>query len=63
MIMYSQDKQTNELLREYFPRQQDINQWNDDDIQRGDKLILCPRKSLGWNTPYEVYFKKSSHLV
>ena len=54
MIMYSQDKQTNELLREYFPRQQDINQWNDDDIQRGDKLILCPRKSLGWNTPYEV---------
>ena len=58
------NENTNGLLREYFPKQQDINQWNDDDIQSVvDKLNLRPRKCLGWKTPYEVYFKKSLHLV
>nr|AWH59893.1 hypothetical protein [Escherichia coli]AWH59896.1 hypothetical protein [Escherichia coli]AWH59939.1 hypothetical protein [Escherichia coli] len=28
-----------------------------------NKLNLRPRKCLGWKTPYEVYFKKSLHLV
>lgn len=58
------NENTNGLLREYFPKQQDINQWNDDDIQSVvDKLNLRPRKCLGWKTPYEVYFKKSLYLV
>ncbi|WP_257812002.1 IS30 family transposase [Aggregatibacter actinomycetemcomitans] len=58
------NENTNGLLREYFPNQQDINQWNDDYIQSVvDKLNLRPRKCLGWKTPYEVYFKKSLHLA
>lgn len=58
------NENTNGLLREYFPKQQDINQWNDEYIQSVvDKLNLRPRKCLGWKTPYEVYFKKSLHLV
>ena len=58
------NENTNGLLREYFPKQQDINQWDDDYIQSVvDKLNLRPRKCLGWKTPYEVYFKKILHLV
>lgn len=58
------NENTNGLLREYFPNQQDINQWNDDYIQSVvDKLNLRPRKCLGRKTPYEVYFKKLLHLV
>lgn len=58
------NENTNGLLREYFPKQQDMEQWNDDYIQQVvDKLNLRPRKCLGWKTPYEVYFKKSLHLV
>ncbi|WP_311237107.1 patatin-like phospholipase family protein [Escherichia coli] len=40
------------------------NQWSEVDIQQViNKLNLRPRKCLGWKTPYEVYFKKSLHLV
>nr|WP_181711158.1 hypothetical protein [Escherichia coli] len=38
--------------------------WSEVDIQQViNKLNLRPRKCLGWKTPYEVYFKKSLHLV
>ena len=58
------NENTNGLLREFFPKQQDINRWSDDYIQSVvDKLNLRPRKCLGWKTPYEVYFKKLLHLV
>ncbi|HBB5040784.1 TPA: IS30 family transposase, partial [Escherichia coli] len=58
------NENTNGLLREYFPKHQDINQWSEVDIQQViNKLNLRPRKCLGWKTPYEVYFKKSLHLV
>ncbi|HGF6270412.1 TPA: IS30-like element ISApl1 family transposase, partial [Escherichia coli] len=54
------NENTNGLLREYFPKHQDINQWSEVDIQQViNKLNLRPRKCLGWKTPYEVYFKKS----
>ncbi len=52
------NENTNGLLREYFPKHQDINQWSEVDIQQViNKLNLRPRKCLGWKTPYEVYFK------
>ncbi|HDX1004366.1 IS30-like element ISApl1 family transposase [Glaesserella parasuis] len=58
------NENTNGLLREYFPKHQDINQWSEVDIQQViNKLNLRPRKCLGWKTPYEVYFKKTLHLV
>lgn len=58
------NENTNGLLREYFPKQQSIEQWSNDYIRAVvDKLNLRPRKCLGWKTAYEVYFKKSLHLV
>ncbi|XHN44796.1 Transposase [Lonepinella sp. MS14436] len=58
------NENTNGLLREYFPKQQDFNLWSDDEIQAGvDKLNYRPRKCLSWRTPYEIYFDKVLHLV
>lgn len=43
------NENTNGLLREYFPKHQDINQWSEVDIQQViNKLNLRPRKCLGW---------------
>lgn len=58
------NENTNGLLREYFPKQQDIGQWDDDYIQSiADRLNRRPRKCLGWKSAYEVHFKKSLRLV
>lgn len=58
------NENTNGLLREYFPKQADIGQWDDDYIQSVvDKLNLRPRKCLGWKTAFECYFKKPLQLV
>ncbi len=52
------NENTNGLLREYFPKHQDINQWSEVDIQQViNKLNLRPRKCLGWKTPYEFTSK------
>ena len=58
------NENTNGLLREYFPKHQDIAQYLDDYIE---KAVLAlnnrPRKCLQWRTPYEVHFDKALHLV
>ncbi len=58
------NENTNGLLREYFPKHQDLNQWCDDDINnKVAELNKRPRKCLNWLTPYEVYFGKMLQLV
>ncbi|EFO1661591.1 IS30 family transposase [Escherichia coli] len=58
------NENTNGLLREYFPKQQDINQWDEQYIQtKVARLNLRPRKCLDWRTPYEVYYQKVLQLV
>lgn len=58
------NENTNGLLREYFPKQQDINQWDEQYIQtKVARLNLRPRKCLNWRTPYEVYYQKVLQLV
>ncbi|EHK90104.1 IS30 family transposase [Aggregatibacter actinomycetemcomitans] len=58
------NENTNGLLREYFPKQADIGQWDDNYIRLVvDKLNLRPRKCLGRETAFECYFGKSLHLV
>ena len=58
------NENTNGLLREYFPKQQDIGQWDNQYIQtKVAKLNLRPRKCLDWRTPYEVYYQKVLQLV
>jgi len=58
------NENTNGLLREYFPKHQDIAQYPDEYIE---KAVLAlnnrPRKCLQWRTPYEVYFDEVLHLV
>ena len=58
------NENTNGLLREYFPKHQDIAQYSDDYLE---KAVLAlnnrPRKCLQWRTPHEVYFDEVLHLV
>ena len=58
------NENTNGLLREYFPKYQDIAQYPDEYIE---KAVLAlnnrPHKCLQWRTPYEVYFEEVLHLV
>ena len=49
---------TNLLIRQYFPKGTDFNLISDDELKSvQDKLNNRPRKSLGWQTPKEVFFK------
>ncbi|WP_270381235.1 helix-turn-helix domain-containing protein [Mitsuokella multacida] len=58
------NENTNGLLREFFPKGKDITDTPEDYIQRKyHELNLRPRKSLGYKTPYEVYFSKVLHLA
>ena len=54
----------NGLLREYFPKGQDLSKYSDEYIQsKVDELNKRPRKCLGFMTPYEVYYSKLLHLT
>lgn len=58
------NENTNGLLREYFPKYQDLNQWSDEYIMsKVNELNHRPRKCLNWKTPYEVFFDKVLHLI
>ena len=58
------NENTNGLLREFFPKHQDIAQYSDEYIEKCVwKLNNRPRKCLQWRTPYEVHFEKALHLV
>ena len=58
------NENTNGLLREYFPKGEDISALSDEYIQsKMDELNKRPRKCLNFLTPYEVYFSVSLHLT
>ena len=58
------NENTNGLLREYLPKGKDLTDITDDYIQsKIDELNKCPRKCLGYKTPYEVYDSTSLHLT
>lgn len=58
------NENTNGLLREYFPKGEDIANWTDEEINGKIKeLNLRPRKRLNWRTPYEVYYGVRLHLA
>ena len=58
------NENTNGLLREYFPKGQDLTDISEDHIQEVfDELNKRPRKCLGYRTPYEVFYKKKLHLT
>ena len=52
------NENTNGLLRQFFPKGTDFNQITGKEIKRVENLLNNrPRKSLGYFTPNEVYFK------
>ena len=54
----------NGLLREYFPKKQDLTEIKPSLIR--DKTLILnqrPRKCLNWKSPFEVYFDISLHLT
>lgn len=57
------NENTNGLIRQFFPKQTDFATITDADIKRvEEKLNNRPRKTLGYQTPNEVYFKEQEQL-
>ena len=52
---------TNGLVRQYFPKKYDFAKITDQELQRVEDLLNNrPRKTLGYLTPNEVFFKQRS---
>ncbi len=58
------NENTNGLLREYFPKNMDLSLVQDDEVQKVvGKLNKRPRKTLGFLTPFEVFYSVVLHLT
>ena len=58
------NENTNGLIRQYFPKQTEFAKITEMDIQAvQEKLNHRPRKTLDYQTPYEVYFKELAKLT
>ena len=58
------NENTNGLLREYFPKGQDLTNVNDQYLQeKVTELNNRPRKCLGYRTPAEIYFSITLHFI
>jgi len=55
------NENTNGLIRQYFPKKYEFSKISDQDLQQvEDRLNNRPRKTLGYRTPNEVFFKQRS---
>lgn len=53
------NENTNGLVRQYFPKKSDFSKINDSDVQRAmDRSNNRPRKTLGYKTPHQLFFKQ-----
>lgn len=53
------NENTNGLVRQYFPKKFEFNRITDKDLQQVEDLLNNrPRKTLGYRTPNEVFFKQ-----
>ncbi len=58
------NENTNGLIRQYFPKHRDLTTVTKHEIEQAmDKLNHRPRKSLGYRTPYEVFFNTKTSLT
>ncbi|HIL34527.1 MAG TPA: IS30 family transposase, partial [Nitrospiria bacterium] len=58
------NENTNGLIRQYFPKHRDLTTVTNTEIKNAmNKLNHRPRKSLGFRTPYEVFFKTKTSLT
>ncbi len=52
------NENTNGLVRQYFPKKSDFSKISDAEIERVmERLNNRPRKTLGYRTPHQVFFK------
>jgi transposase, IS30 family len=55
------NENTNGLVRQYFPKKYEFARISDKDLQQVEDLLNNrPRKTLGYRTPNEVFFKQRS---
>jgi IS30 family transposase len=55
------NENTNGLVRQYFPKKYEFSRISDKDLQQVEDLLNNrPRKTLGYRTPNEVFFKQRS---
>ena len=53
------NENTTGLGRQDFPKQSDFSKMTDRQIEKaGERLNHRPRKTLGYKTPHEVFFKR-----
>ena len=58
------NENTNGLIRQYLPKERDLTTvTNEEANQITFKLNHRPRKSLGYKTPYEVFYDKECKLI
>lgn len=58
------NENTNGLLREYFPKTEDMTNITDAVIEEKIEILnKRPRKCLSWKSPYEVYYNKVLRLI
>jgi IS30 family transposase len=52
------NENTNGLVRQYFPKKSEFSKINDKQVKKvEERLNNRPRKTLGYKTPNEVFFK------
>jgi IS30 family transposase len=55
------NENTNGLVRQYFPKKYEFSRISDSDLQQVEDLLNNrPRKTLGYRTPNEVFYKQRS---
>ena len=58
------NENTNGLIRQYFPKNMNLQDVTQKQVEKvADWLNNRPRKSLGFKTPYEIFFKTQSLLT
>jgi IS30 family transposase len=58
------NENTNGLIRQYFPKDRDLRTVTKREVEEAmNKLNHRPRKSLGYRTPYEVFFNTRTSLT
>jgi len=58
------NENTNGLIRQYLPKSQRLDKVSQKELEYTmDQLNHRSRKSLGFKTPYELFFKKKTLLM
>jgi IS30 family transposase len=58
------NENTNRLLRDYFPKSSDLKIYSPSDLARvSDELNRRPRKTLGWQTPHDLFVSLRQGVV